>query len=63
MYAWETSFNDMVRKVRSPELKCLKTQALINVASGFAYYNSKYLVNVRELTVTISSIFFRKVSL
>ena len=51
MYAWETSFNDMVRKVRSAELKCLKTQALINVASGFAYYNSKYLVNVQELSI------------
>ena len=45
MYAWEKSFSDFVRDIRSGELKCLKTQALISVGSGLAYYNSRYLVS------------------
>ena len=55
MYAWEKSFSDFVKDVRSAELSCIKKQAYINTLSGLAYYNSKYLVS---RSISIVYLFF-----
>ena len=44
MYAWEKSFSDIVKDLRSSELRCVKIQAYINAGIGICWYNAKYLV-------------------
>ena len=44
MYAWEKSFSDLVKDLRSSELRCVKIQAYINAGIGICWYNAKYLV-------------------
>ena len=47
MYAWEKSFSDLVKDLRSSELRCVKIQAYINAGIGICWYNAKYLVRLQ----------------
>ena len=48
MYAWEKSFSDLVKDLRSSELRCVKIQAYINAGIGICWYNAKYLVRLQR---------------
>ena len=58
MYAWEKSFSDLVKDLRSSELRCVKIQAYINAGIGICWYNAKYLVRLQGQCETVFPLSF-----
>lgn len=49
LYAWETSFRDMVKNYRDREVKSLKSMAYLNAAMIFTFSAAPFFVSFNQL--------------